>query len=927
SGPVLKRDLLRISYLVAAEYSTTNDYMPSSEEKYTATDDYLRLLNSSPLIPANYGGTFRRSEFTRLSDLETTTVHPGAERDLLGGYGRIDLSWHDRIHLTAGSFIRLNDQDLYLFDNALFNASENPEVRENGYDNFIRFNHTLKKTGRFQLDYNLFFQYSHLDRKVQNKRHEDRFFEYGYLGRYITYKDKAYSMGSIEIDGVLYEDVLLLNSWDYDTAIVFQDMGYNPAAAAYTRSVYEFFPADEINNEDDLMLRGGLLNGSLIPGVYPGKGLWNSPGTIRNTDHDDYSKQKYQEYRGVFSTSALFRTGSITHRTLFSFGYDQSVQREYGIQATELWTLARGLTNYHILELDLGHPYPVMDNGVFQGMINFPRRYDAGLQTAFDRMLRSRLGLPLDGTEFILTDSYDMTHHTISYFDSEGVMVTISAPDDLLGLELFGPESLLENGLVHYEGYDCQGNELKGNTDPYAFFEDWRIAPYRPVEWSFFLEERFSFKNLDVGVGLRMNRFDANQPVLRDKYSLYEIHTVSSTSPVSGMLHPSNVGPDFYVYVDNAASPSTVTGYRHGDDWYDASGNRIDDPSLLDAGMGISPYLKYPGIQLGGPRWTPEMTFRDYEPEWILLPEVNVSYLLAASGTGLHLNYNTWSQHPVSMNHFRPDYYLLFNQVSGLIPNPALKPYRTMKFSTGVRQKIIRGLYAGVEFLDIRTKDYFHINRILGAWPKDYWTIENYFSTIRNTGFHVSVDYLNQPASGFRSGFGYTILYPEKGAGFGQTLSSYLLFDFGYGPRFIDLAEGKTFESVFQNVGIGLFFTYRSGNPIATEAYLQDEMTDYPDFNILNLKIQKGFFIGKKGSQLDVYLWVENLFNRKNYFYLYPGTGLPDNDGYLAAPEWQHEINQQTDPEAFRDLYRLKLLDPEHYDIPSLTRMGVVWTL
>jgi hypothetical protein len=73
-----------------------------------------------------------------------------------------------------------------------------------------------------------------------------------------------------------------------------------------------------------------------------------------------------------------------------------------------------------------------------------------------------------------------------------------------------------------------------------------------------------------------------------------------------------------------------------------------------------------------------------------------------------------------------------------------------------------------------------------------------------------------------------------------------------------------------------------------------------------------------------LYLWVENLFNKQNLFYIDPVTGKPDDDGYLSAPETQNNINSETNPDSYRMLYQYKLKNPDYYDTPRIFRAGLI---
>jgi hypothetical protein len=80
----------------------------------------------------------------------------------------------------------------------------------------------------------------------------------------------------------------------------------------------------------------------------------------------------------------------------------------------------------------------------------------------------------------------------------------------------------------------------------------------------------------------------------------------------------------------------------------------------------------------------------------------------------------------------------------------------------------------------------------------------------------------------------------------------------------------------------------------------------------------------RKGN-LNVYISFNNVLNTKNVINVYPATGNPDDDGYLAAPEWQREINEQLDPQSYRDLYSIFVDRPFNYSNPRTIRLGLIF--
>ena len=137
-----------------------------------------------------------------------------------------------------------------------------------------------------------------------------------------------------------------------------------------------------------------------------------------------------------------------------------------------------------------------------------------------------------------------------------------------------------------------------------------------------YIQDKFAIEDLIFNVGLRIDRYDANQKVLKDKYLLYPAYTVdtdlSASDVISTTNHPSNIGGDYVVYVDDVANPSTIVGYRNGDDWYDSGGRKISDPTLLSeaAGGSIAPYLGTVASEAINNNISADAAFEDYTPNY-----------------------------------------------------------------------------------------------------------------------------------------------------------------------------------------------------------------------------------------------------------------------------------------------------------------------
>jgi hypothetical protein len=79
----------------------------------------------------------------------------------------------------------------------------------------------------------------------------------------------------------------------------------------------------------------------------------------------------------------------------------------------------------------------------------------------------------------------------------------------------------------------------------------------------------------------------------------------------------------------------------------------------------------------------------------------------------------------------------------------------------------------------------------------------------------------------------------------------------------------------------------------------------------------------EKVSNLNIYIRATNLFNQFNILSIYRATGNADDDGYLAAAASQTSIQNQTDEQAFRDYYSMKVNNPFNISVPRTIRLGV----
>ena len=76
---------------------------------------------------------------------------------------------------------------------------------------------------------------------------------------------------------------------------------------------------------------------------------------------------------------------------------------------------------------------------------------------------------------------------------------------------------------------------------------------------------------------------------------------------------------------------------------------------------------------------------------------------------------------------------------------------------------------------------------------------------------------------------------------------------------------------------------------------------------------------------MNIYLLVNNLLNTVNVVNVYPFTGSPDDDGFLATPEARliYENVDNGNPQTYRDLYAIRLINPFNYGLARTIQLGV----
>jgi hypothetical protein len=68
---------------------------------------------------------------------------------------------------------------------------------------------------------------------------------------------------------------------------------------------------------------------------------------------------------------------------------------------------------------------------------------------------------------------------------------------------------------------------------------------------------------------------------------------------------------------------------------------------------------------------------------------------------------------------------------------------------------------------------------------------------------------------------------------------------------------------------------------------------------------------------------VQNLLNTANVTSVFRYTGSAYDDGFLASPASREQKETATNQQAYVDLYNTRMVNPDRFVLPRLTRLGL----
>ena len=976
SGPLwMQRDSTgkktkpRLGFLVSANYTDQLDGRPLAGGGYRIKKEVRDELLNNPLRPTSSGfGTFHNALFLRQNDFEKVPWRMNARNTTISAQGKIDVNTGPTVNVQFGGSLNYSRGNNYSYGGSLLNFqnfgfSESLDYRVYGKLS-QRFNNEREGSSSKirSAMYNIMVDYSKSKSDVYDPKHMYNIFNYGHVGKFTTTRRPSYAFNP--------NTQTYVHDGFKDVEVAFEASETNAALASITTQYYDIYnglPLGHYENLFQIQQGNALRNGDSPQSVY---GIWSNIGSPYNY----FGKSENDQFR-------VTGAGSLNigdHNISLGFEFEQRIDRGWGSGTTTgggtngpigIWSIARQLANFHIRELDLNSGV-VSDSGSFKAItydrLNSGNAFQDGSglyggqefddnQSFFDYNLRGKLGLNPAGDDYVDIDQYD---------------------PNLYSFDMFSPDELLNGGnsFVSYYGYDHTGKKVSGATDINSYFEDYDdngnfkrfVGSFQPVYMAGYIMDKFAFKDIVFNVGVRVDVFDANQPVLKDPYLFFNARTVKEAKALklddpslySWVVIPESMGDDYIVYVNDVNNPNSINGFRSEANWFNASGTTIEDPKVIKGAAGIAPWLLNPQQE------TPDRSaFEDYKAQVNIMPRIAFSFPISEEAS-FFAHYDVLTKRPTSGFRFDPFDYQFIQSRSAIIDNANLKPETTVDYELGFQQVLSRTSSIKISAFYREQRNNVQLINVFEAYPATYKTYGNRdFGTVkgmtisydlRQTGnIRMTANYTLQFADG--TGSDATSMGALINAGipnlrnifpysFDQRHAFAVTFDYRYG-------EGGDYNgpkigdfNIFENTGLNIFTNIYSGSPYSAQTFITDEGIGNLNAGIsgtlngsrlpwsyrMDLQLDRTINIEmggkndkKKVTFLNIYIRATNLLNQFNQLSVYRATGNWDDDGYLAAAASQTSIQNQTDEQSFRDYYTMKVQNAFNISSPRTIRLGI----
>jgi Carboxypeptidase regulatory-like domain/TonB-dependent Receptor Plug Domain len=1026
-----RKGMTKLGYFVSAQYNSSRDPGIPGIDVYRLKEDVQSAVENNPMFVDQFGTPTYVADTLRASQLESFPYDDNLQRSDVNINTTFDYQASQNITISFGGNYRRTNQDAFYSLgapgrlNRLMNNSNNGKRNQQQYNIFgrftQRFGNSLEDDGSTIKNayYQVQVDYSRNTNIRFNGDFKEDYFKYNSVGVFDEGFEPGYIFGGTGLfdantNGALIDEfgAGLNPDNSYQTDVYWRDENGNnilvPAGTPFflnTTTNYYTFNKSQNNpvtgNYTDFVMQNVpqfFIQQAGTPSPYgvdtlPGVGFGSNPnvglllnGNLPNqqhqglyagvgTPHRNYLKQINEQWR----VSALGVMDIKSHSFKFGFEFEQRFQRTMNISTTGIWNAARAaaekananLEGYfgnlggisvfdsslgtYLLEADEWGEFGLNPRDGTSNNFLIGQRFSSSAGGTFAPNWKNRLGL--GPNDKINVDGIDPSLLSLSDFNAEE-------------LQNYGGTN---NQALSYQGFTYDGKYSSDNSTFSDFFTDTLnrpVAAWQPNYAAFFVEDKFEIKDLIMRVGLRLDRYDVNQSVLKDKYSMVDLQQVGEVNNIGDFsggnyFKPSTVNDDWVIYVDQDPGAGgdkgkyNVIGYRSDDTWFDVSGREVRSARNISGGNPIYPWFDYSSFS-GLKKATfdkyglTEDAFEDYKPEIFVMPRVSFSFPISEQAL-FYAHYDVLVQRP-SRNNVRADQYFYWrNRGGGTINNANLKPQRNIDYQVGFQQVLTRSssLRLGAFYREL--KDQIGIVLLEGGYPiEQFQTFDNIdYATSKG----VTIEYDLRRTNRLSINANYQLSFAD-GTASGETSNTSLLnlgvdanlrtpiplnwderhqVKVNIDYRFRDNDGGK----ILENSGVNLQAIGVSGRPYTPTGgpklySITDARTELIDGSVnssrkpwnfrVSLRVDKTFLLGNPeiGSRksLMVYFYIQNLLNLDNIQSVYNWSGSPSTDGYLEGQTGQNRLQNERYPGSYSDIYPIAVNNPSNYGLPRRFRIG-----
>ncbi len=457
---------------------------------------------------------------------------------------------------------------------------------------------------------------------------------------------------------------------------------------------------------------------------------------------------------------------------------------------------------------------------------------------------------------------------------------------------------------VNTYGYDYFGREVE--YDSYNK-EKRSEGPKKPIFAALYLQDKMQLEDFVLNAGLRWDYWDSNTDVFKD---LFDVSNSKNTQLYETQEKFAEKFPGEPIPTDGWGNP-----------------NKIDAAS-----------------------------FESAKPFTIFSPRLGFSFPVS-DRTVFFAQYGTFAQMPaLSLLYMSQDRIIEWYDQPGYwtMNNPQLHPEKTTQYELGIRQQIGEVASVNVTAYYKEITGLIQLGFIQSKFNKTTFSVyqNGDYSTVKG----LDITYDLRRWNNFAASVNYTLSYASGTGSSSGTLGTIIWLN-ARAPKFespldydqrhtlaanLDYRFGKMDNIFLDNTGMNLLFRANSGRPYTlndpnippTDSRIRPQSTindNYSGWNFrFDFRLDKTFELGLGNLRLNTYILCLNLLDRKNIANVWPGSGQPDQTGYLSSVDGLETISRlqesgrESEIPVFEGLYHMFEAEPGFVGPPRQVRLGFI---